>query len=323
MPDFYEQPRSTVQVHAISPERDSLEIRFPRVASYRVERPDDRLEAERAAGEPVTAVLDPFSPVGTTRDVNFTTSKERRWRTRADRSHVNWAVGDSDWELEFCAVAEASPDALAYVKNQGMGFEVPYRTGGQYRTYAPDFILRISDTDPDAEPLYLVVEVKGFRGEDAKEKAATMRHYWVPGVNRLGGLGYWQFVELRNNWDYSEDLKTAIAQARREAQNFREGRPSLDSREAVLAVLRELKPRLRQDFGISSLQLFGSFARDEAQLISDVDLIVEYSEKPTSWGSHGEGAFLEAALGRNVEIAVGKNLRAHVRPSAEREAIDV
>ena len=176
MPDFYEQPNSIVQVPAVSPERDSLEIRFPRVASYRVELPDDRLEAERPAGEPVTAVLDPCSPVGTTRDVNFTTSKERRWRTRVDRSHVNWAVGDSDWELEFCVVAEANPDVLAYVKNQGMGFEVPYRTGGQNRTYVPGFILRISDTDPAAEPLNLVVEVKGFRGEDAKYKAATMRN---------------------------------------------------------------------------------------------------------------------------------------------------
>ena len=39
-------PRETVQVRAISPDRDHLEIRFPRVEGYRVELPAERLDAE-------------------------------------------------------------------------------------------------------------------------------------------------------------------------------------------------------------------------------------------------------------------------------------
>ena len=39
-------PRETVQVKAISPERDALEIRFPRVEGYRVELPEERLTAD-------------------------------------------------------------------------------------------------------------------------------------------------------------------------------------------------------------------------------------------------------------------------------------
>ncbi|HET7673944.1 MAG TPA: DEAD/DEAH box helicase family protein, partial [Gammaproteobacteria bacterium] len=39
-------PRETVQVKAVRPERDALEIRFPRVAGYRVELPEDRLTAK-------------------------------------------------------------------------------------------------------------------------------------------------------------------------------------------------------------------------------------------------------------------------------------
>ena len=39
-------PRETVQVRAISPERDALEIRFPRVEGYRVELPEERLTAD-------------------------------------------------------------------------------------------------------------------------------------------------------------------------------------------------------------------------------------------------------------------------------------
>src|ERR1700722_15994077 len=38
-------PRETVQVKAISPDRDALEIRFPRVEGYRIELPEERLEA--------------------------------------------------------------------------------------------------------------------------------------------------------------------------------------------------------------------------------------------------------------------------------------
>ena len=39
-------PRETIHVKAVRPNRDALEIRFPRVAGYRVELPEERLTAE-------------------------------------------------------------------------------------------------------------------------------------------------------------------------------------------------------------------------------------------------------------------------------------
>src|SRR5207249_5618533 len=39
-------PRETVAVKAMRPERDALEIRFPRVEGYRVELPEERLTAK-------------------------------------------------------------------------------------------------------------------------------------------------------------------------------------------------------------------------------------------------------------------------------------
>ena len=39
-------PRETIHVKAVRPERDALEIRFPRVAGYRVELPEERLSAK-------------------------------------------------------------------------------------------------------------------------------------------------------------------------------------------------------------------------------------------------------------------------------------
>src|SRR5439155_10209732 len=50
-------PRETVQVKAVRPDRDALEIRFPRVAGYRVELPEERLTA--AFNDDSTLVLTP------------------------------------------------------------------------------------------------------------------------------------------------------------------------------------------------------------------------------------------------------------------------
>jgi type III restriction enzyme len=156
----------------------------------------------------IKAILDAYNPVGSTAHVNFTTSKTTRWKTDQRKSHVNWVVCDSDWEAEFCRVAEGHPRVRTYVKNQGLGLEVPYLMGMVQHKYLPDFIVQVNDGQP--ELLNLIVEIKGFRGEDAREKANTMRSYWVPGVNNLGKYGRWAFVEFRSVFDIDSDFKKLI-----------------------------------------------------------------------------------------------------------------
>lgn len=318
------KPRETIRVHAVRPDRDALEIRFPRVEGYRVELPDERLTANftddstldltpdlvgpsttrsqgivgtgvdltldhlekmrpssviyhltkhllytkyRDPGEepklhlfgqlkritrqwldggylrckggtfpaqllyyeiadmacerikaaitetlkgdrPVKAILDAYNPEGSTSYVNFTTSRELRWPADPRKSHVNWVICDSEWEAEFCRVAEGHPRVRAYVKNQNLGLEVPYLMGGTPRKYLPDFIVQIDDGRDD--PLNLVVEIKGFRGEDAKEKANTMSAYWVPGVNNLGRFGRWAFAEFTDVWEIEAEFGKLI-----------------------------------------------------------------------------------------------------------------
>jgi type III restriction enzyme len=318
-------PRETIQVKAMRPERDSLEIRFPRVAGYRVELPDERLTAEfnkdsvleltpdlvgatetrnsgiigqpvdlnlahtsdvrpsqvlyeltshlvlakwsdpgddpqlnlfgqlkrickewldgylvckggtypaqlkykmladmacehiiagitrRFVGErPILAVLDPYNPIGSTVHVNFTTSKTSRWETDSRKCQVNWVILDSDWEAEFCRVAESHPRVRAYVKNHSLGFEVPYRFGSEMRKYRPDFIVLLDDGHGGDDLLHLVVEIKGFRGEDAKDKASTMATYWVPGVNNLKEHGRWAFAEFRDIYAIQSDFAAKV-----------------------------------------------------------------------------------------------------------------
>ena len=76
-------------------------------------------------------------------------------------------------------MAESHTKVKAYVKNHGLGFEVPYRYGSIMRKYIPDFIVQVDDGKDD--PLNLIVEIKGYRGEDAKDKKNTMDIYWCRG----------------------------------------------------------------------------------------------------------------------------------------------
>ena len=63
---------------------------------------------------------------------------------------------------------------------------------------------------PD-DPLHLVVEIKGYRREDAKEKKSTMDTYWVPGVNHLGTYGRWAFAEFTEIYQIESDFEKKIA----------------------------------------------------------------------------------------------------------------
>jgi type III restriction enzyme len=98
----------------------------------------------------------------------------------------------------------------AYVKNHNLGFEVPYRYGSETRRYLPDFIVNIDDGHGDDDLLHLVVEIKGYRREDAKEKKATMDAYWVPGVNHLKSYGRWAFAEFGDVFQIQSDFKAKV-----------------------------------------------------------------------------------------------------------------
>jgi len=69
------------------------------------------------AGRQIRAQLDAYNPTGSTRDVNFTTSKRDLWTTDSRKCHVNLVVLDSQWEAELCRVVEGHAQVRSYVKN--------------------------------------------------------------------------------------------------------------------------------------------------------------------------------------------------------------
>ena len=164
-------------------------------------------QAQEGGGR-VLAMLDPYNREGSSRSVSFMTSKDR-YET-GERCHVNYAVIDSDWEAEFCRVADSHRRVLAWVKNHNLGFEVPYTAGGEARRYRPDFILRLDDGHGPEDPLNLVVEIKGERDEDDKDKALTMSTLWVPGVNNLGTQGRWAYAEFTDVWTIKTEFAAKV-----------------------------------------------------------------------------------------------------------------
>jgi type III restriction enzyme len=186
------------------------QLMYQELADRACERISAGIVKAMATPTSIVPLLDPYNPTDSTRHVNFVTSKELRWQTSPHHCHLNWVICDGNWEAEFCRVVEKHPRVRAYVKNHNLGFEVPYRMGSTARRYRPDFIVLVDDGRGEDDLLHLVVEVKGRRGEDAKEKATTLREYWVPAVNNHGGYGRWGAVEFTDPFGMDADFKSAV-----------------------------------------------------------------------------------------------------------------
>jgi type III restriction enzyme len=190
-------------------------LMYQELADMACNRINDAITRNFIGERPIKALFDPYNPIGSTKHVRFNTSKTDRWETRSDRCHINWIILDSDWEAEFCRVAESHPKVTAYVKNHNLGLEVPYRYGSEVRIYRPDFIVLVDDGHPPQKDgtldlLHLIVEIKGYRREDAKEKKSTMETYWVPGVNHLKNHGRWAFAEFTEVYQIEADFKAKV-----------------------------------------------------------------------------------------------------------------
>ena len=184
------------------------QVLYEVIAEKACERIYNAISARLGGERRVLAVTDPYNAEGSTADVSYRTAKTTLWPTDDQKCHVNWAVCDLSWEMEFCRVVEAEPRVEAYVKNAGLGFEVPYRFGGESHRYLPDFIVRVRDGA--GQPVHVVVEIKGQPDEQSKTKSETMRGQWVPGVSNLGEFGRWEFLELRDINTMAADFRACI-----------------------------------------------------------------------------------------------------------------
>lgn len=98
------------------------------------------------------------------------------------------------------------------------------------------------------------------------------------------------------------------------------GAQSVPRRDQLLSELRSCKEPL-EAHGVSALYLFGSVARDEATVSSDVDLLVEFSSVPSLFDLSRLRLDLQDRLGRNVDLVYGPSLRKELRPFVDQEKL--
>ncbi|MEB3070372.1 BPTD_3080 family restriction endonuclease [[Mycobacterium] vasticus] len=154
-----------------------------------------------------------FDPTGSTENVYFLTHKPAIPATKSEVSHVVLdGVGTNTWEQILALECELSPRVAAFVKNDHLGFTIPYVHKGRSHAYVPDFLLRLVRADGEGFDRVLIVEVSGGQKSPGptREKARTARDSWCPAVNNHGGFGRWGYVEVTDMATARDVLNEAI-----------------------------------------------------------------------------------------------------------------
>jgi len=94
-------------------------------------------------------------------------------------------------------------------------------------------------------------------------------------------------------------------------------------RDDVLIKLKEQRQELTERYGIASLFLFGSVARDEARPDSDIDLLVEFKQPIGLFQFIELQQQLEALLGCKVDLGTKRSLKVQFNDQVFQEAIRV
>lgn len=88
-------------------------------------------------------------------------------------------------------------------------------------------------------------------------------------------------------------------------------------RQQVVQILQTHRHELTERFGVHSLALFGSVARDEATAASDVDLLVEFARPTGYFGLAALQAYLTQLLDQPVDVGALRSLKPRIRRQVE------
>ncbi len=93
--------------------------------------------------------------------------------------------------------------------------------------------------------------------------------------------------------------------------------------EELKTALRALLPSLEQEYGVSSIEIFGSYVRGEQDEESDLDLLVEFDPESTLslFGFVGLQQELSDRLGVRVDLVEKRSIKPRLRDRILHEAI--
>lgn len=193
------------KVRAVAP-ADIKDLFLAPYYGWLVERLVAAIKPDTAAGEaPEVPRYESNRGAGSTADVDFWTSRKA---PEVVKSHVNRVVADTaKWEQSAAYYLDTDGRVLAFVKNDGLGFAVPYLFNGQRHDYIPDFIVCLRK-DPD---LHLVLETKGWDPLEEMKRQAAER--WVAAVNADGTYGEWRYKVVKHPSEVPAAISEALAGA--------------------------------------------------------------------------------------------------------------
>ena len=172
----------------------------------------EAIKSDVAAGEaPEVPLYETRRGPGSTAEVDFWTSKDVR---EVVHCHLNYAVADTKkWEQSATYTIDTHPLVEAFVKNQNMGFAIPYLRNGEPHDYVPDFIIRLK-----GQPVrHLILETKGWDPLAEVKKAAAMR--WVNAVNAEGSWGVWFYEVAMKREEVAAKIEETASQQQVGAQS--------------------------------------------------------------------------------------------------------
>ena len=157
-------------------------------------------------------MLNRFDPQDSTAGILFHTRKSTVPTERSEVSHVTLDGKDGNtWEQALAGLLEDNPNVAAYVKNDHVGFVIPYVHKGRSHSYIPDFLVRLHQRDDDPVRT-LIIEVSGSQKSPGptQAKAMTARDSWCAAVNNHRGFGRWGYTELKDPNTFKAGLDQAI-----------------------------------------------------------------------------------------------------------------
>ena len=121
----------------------------------------------------------------------------RIYKHETSKSQVNTAVCDSDWEVQVAELLDQHPQIVRWVRNERLGWTIPYRYDGMPRQYEPDFVAVAPLSD--GRELKIVIEVKGLERPTDPDKRRWTETYWLPTVNNhavFSKEGPWAYLYM-------------------------------------------------------------------------------------------------------------------------------
>jgi type III restriction enzyme len=164
-----------------------------------VTRLTDAIRPKSADGQDLLLpVINRFIPWGSSANVDFTTIRQCY---PTQKSHVDQVVLDTlTWEQSVAHQVESSDAVSHYVRNDHMGFSIPYEYMGVSHAFFPDFIVKLKNG------VSLILEVKGLVDDREKAKFEAAKR-WCSAVNNWGKMGAWQFHAAKDPDHVQKELK--------------------------------------------------------------------------------------------------------------------